>query len=192
VPAELVRDEAIPKLAAEINSPAMLRVLRTLQQAGHILNGQEVDQETSAILQRLSSLGLADPGYAEWPTENGPFIWVRNHNGDRVLKYLEGTLRPRLKIGTRAHTALASLPENERQAVLAAAESLQTREPDSWPRELVVRLSPDKPVYLMRVTPDLRAFLTVLDSGGIELSDVVREDTLRLFLERYRAGGRVG
>jgi hypothetical protein len=192
MPAELVQDEAIPELAAQVNSPAMLGVLRILQQAGFIQNGREADQETLAALQRLAALGLADPGYAESPAANGPFIWVRNHNGDRVLKYLEGTLGPKLRVGPRAHTALASLPERERHAVLGAAESLQIRQPTSWPRDLIVRLNPNQPMYLMRVTRELRAFITVLDSGDIELSDVVREDTLHLFLERYRAGGRAG
>jgi hypothetical protein len=192
MPAEIVRDEDVPQLAAQIDSAAMLRVLRLLQQTGFIQNGQEVDQETLAILQRLASLGLADPGYAESPAANGPFIWVRNSNGERVLKYLEGTLGPRLRVSRLAHTVLASLSEKERQSVLAAVEWLLTRPPASWPRELLVRLDPDKPAYLMRVTPELRAFITVLDSGGIELTDIVREDTLRLFLERYRAGDRVG
>jgi hypothetical protein len=47
-------------------------------------------------------------------------------------------------------------------------------------------------VYLVRVSPELRAFVRVLDSGSLELFDVMREETLRLFLERYRAGSRAG
>jgi hypothetical protein len=192
MPAELLPDAAIPALAAQIDSPAMLRVLRHLRQVGFIQNGPDLDPATFEILQRLAGLQLVDPGYAESPTESQPFIWVRNHNGDRVLKHFEGTVDSKLKVHPRAHTALASLPERDQQAVLAAAEFLLTRDPAAWPRDLVERLSPDKPVYLLRVTDELRAFFTLLDSGGIELSDIVREDTLRLFLERYRAGSKAG
>jgi hypothetical protein len=76
--------------------------------------------------------------------------------------------------------------------VLGAAEALQKADPASWPRDKVEPLSQEKRVYLLRATPQLRAFIRVLDSGGMELFDVVREDTLRLFLERYRAGARTG
>jgi hypothetical protein len=145
----------------------------------------------------LKALGLVDPGY-DGPANGKPFIWVGNGNGARVLKYLEtspsheAALESKLQIHPRARTALASLPEKDQLAVLSAAEALQAAEPASWPREKVDRLSPDKPVYLLRVSPELRAFIRVLDSGGIELFDIVREETLRLFLERHRAGGRVG
>lgn len=197
MPAALVPQERIPELAAQIDSPAMLRVLRRLQQAGFLINGHDVDQETLGILQRLTDLGLVDPGY-DGPTDRKPFIWVSNGNGERVLKHLEASPRhgaafeSKLTIHPRAHTALASLPEKDQRAVLAAVEALQTAHPDAWPCEKVDHLSPDKSVYLLRVSPELRAFLRVLDSGGIELFDIMREETLRLFLERYRAGSRVG
>ncbi|HEV3260055.1 MAG TPA: hypothetical protein VG013_24565 [Gemmataceae bacterium] len=197
MPAALVPDDRIPELAAQIDSPAMLRVLRRLREVGFMQNGADVDDETIAILQRLTTLGLADPGY-DGPTHGKPFIWVSNGNGQRVLKYFEtspqheAALESKLTIHPRAHTALASLPEKDQLAVLDAAEALQTGDPTSWPREKVDRLSPDKPVFLLRVSPELRAFIRVADSGGIELFDIVREETLRLFLERYRAGSRVG
>jgi hypothetical protein len=41
-------------------------------------------------------------------------------------------------------------------------------------------------VYSLRVSPELWAFIRLLDSGGIELFDIVPEETLRLFLERSR------
>jgi hypothetical protein len=44
----------------------------------------------------------------------------------------------------------------------------------------------------VKVTPELRAFVRTVESGGMELFDIVREDTLRLFLERYRAGSKAG
>jgi hypothetical protein len=88
MPATLVPNEAIPKLAAQIDSPAMLRVLRHLQQTGFLLNGQATDQRTLDILRRLADLGLVDPGY-DGPTAGKPFIWISNGNGERVLKHLE-------------------------------------------------------------------------------------------------------
>src|SRR5205807_2510537 len=86
MPAELVRNEAIPELAARVD-PEMLRVLRRIQQAGFILNGGDVDQKTADILQRLAELGLIDPGYGG-PTDGKPYQWVSNSNGSRVLRYL--------------------------------------------------------------------------------------------------------
>jgi hypothetical protein len=197
MPAALVPPERIPELAAQIDSPAMLRVRRWLREAGFIQNSPEVDQETAATLQRLTDLGLVDPGY-DGATRRKPFIWVSNGNGERVLKYFEAApsreaaLASKLQIHPRARTALASLPEKDQLAVLAAADALQAADPASWPHDKVDRLSPDKPVNLLRATPELRAFIRVLDSGGIELFDIVPEETLRLFLERYGAGSRVG
>lgn len=191
MPAAIVPNEAIAQLAARVDSPAMLRVLRLLQRRGFLMNGTAVDEETTVILKRLADLGLVDPGYAG-PTAGEPFIWVSKHNGERVLKHFEANRRYQVKIHPRARTALESLSETDREAVGTAVDALLIHDPDSWPREQAVRLNPDKPAYLLKVTPDLRAFLTVLAPGDIELSDIVREETLRLFLERYRAGGQVG
>src|SRR5262245_46694623 len=116
MPAALVPNEAIPALAARIASPAMLRVLRHLQQAGFITNGQGLDEETRDILQQLTDLGLVDPGFAV-PTDGKPFVWVSNHNGERVLRYLETTFGPKIKIQTWARTALESLSDTDREAV---------------------------------------------------------------------------
>lgn len=191
MPANLVPNETIPELAARMDSTSMLRVLRHLRQTGFISNTSSLDKETFDILQRLASLGLADPGY-EGPTNGLPFIWVSNHNGERVLSYLETSpdqqkrLKSKVMVNPRAGIALSSLSENEQLAVLAAAEGLYGHDPASWPRHAVRRLSPDKPTYLLRVSPDLRAFIK-FESGGIELVDIVREKTLQLFLERQEA-----
>ena len=193
MPADLVSDVDIPQLAARI-SPAMLQALRLLKQHGFIQNGPEVDKTVATILRRLVSLGLVDPGYAG-PTDGEPFIWVSNGNGERILRHLENSPEnPKLKIKlhSRAETALTSLPEIEQVKVLAAAEALLGRDPGSWPREEATRLDPDKPVFLLRVSPELRAFVTLEDGGNLELFDIVREETLRLFLERYRLGSGVG
>src|SRR5947208_4687598 len=116
MPAELVPNENIPKLAAQINSPAVLMVLRALQQTGFIMNGQDIDRETIDILERLAALGLVDPGY-DGPTDGKPFIWVSNHNGERVLRHLEAKapFGNKVQVHPRARTALASLSERDRQ-----------------------------------------------------------------------------
>ncbi len=65
---------------------------------------------------------------------------------------------------------------------------LLIRDRDSWPSTQVVLLDPDKPVYLLNATPDLRAFMTVLGPGEVELTDIMQEKTLRMFLEANRTG----
>jgi hypothetical protein len=191
MPANLVSPEDIPRLAARIDSPTLLRALRRLRHVGFIMNNGGVDQETAAALGRLTELGLADPGY-EGDAAETPFLWVSNLNGERVLKHLEATVSPRLAVHPRARTALASLPAAERDAVLATVEVLLARDPASWSRKEVSRVTPDKSDYLARVTPELRAFIRVPEAGSVELVDVVPEDTLRLFLERYGTGSKVG
>ncbi len=197
MPAELLPNEAIAAVASRVTSPAMLRVLHQLQQSGFIMNGPGVDEETFEALKRLADLGLVDPGY-DGPANGKPFIWVSNHNGQRVAKYFESTpfreenLKLKLEIHPRARTALASLSEREQWAVISAAEALRATEPADWPPEKVAALEGEKHVYLLQVPPDLRAFIRILGTDTIELFDIVREETLRLFLERYRSGSGVG
>jgi hypothetical protein len=196
MPADLVPPEAIPQLAAQIDSPSLYWVLRYLQKAHSILNGRDVDDNLADFLQRLTNLGLADPAYTV-PTDGKPFLWTRNGNGSRVLRYLESSpacqerLEPRFKTNHRAHTALASLPDRDQLRALLAVEEFQTRDPASWPGEETVRLGEDKPLFMVRVSPELWAFIKVLDSGDTELTDLVPEGTLRLFLEKQRAGAKV-
>jgi hypothetical protein len=87
MPAALVPDDRIPELAAHLESPATLQVLRHLREAGFLLNGADLAPETAAVLRRLTDLGLVDAG-SDGSTHGMPFIWVSNGNGERVLKYL--------------------------------------------------------------------------------------------------------
>jgi hypothetical protein len=196
MPADLVPPEAIPQLAAQIDSPSLYWVLRYLQKAGTIRNGRDVDDELAGILQRLTNLGLVDPGYAV-PTDGKPFLWTRNGNGSRVLRHIESSpvcqerVQPRFTINHRARTALNSLPDRDQLRALLAVEEFRTRDPASQPREETIRLGEDKPLYQVRLSPELWAFIRVLDSGEIELADLVPEGTLRLFLEKQRAGAKV-
>jgi hypothetical protein len=64
-------------------------------------------------------------------------------------------------------------------------ESLVLHDQSTWPAERVLRISQDKPVYLLHVTPDLRAFIRVsTPAAEIELFDLVREEALNMFRER--------
>jgi hypothetical protein len=147
-----------------------------------------------SVWRRLAALGLVDPGYSNGPTNEPPIIWVSNPNGKRVLRHIETSpelaarLESKVTVSPRARTALTSLSETDQLAVWSAVEALQGRVPTSWPREELWSLSPNKQEYLLRVSPDLRAFIRVLDSGAIELFDLVREEALQLFLERQPSG----
>ena len=184
MPATLVPNEAIPQLAGPVDSPVILKLLRRLQERGFIHNGTAVDKEEASALKRLTHLGLADAGYSEAPASQ-PFIWVSNGNGERVLKYLESKQRYKVVINPRARTALTALSDDDRDSVRAVIEALILHDAGEWPADRALRISEDKPVYLLRVTPDLRAFVRVSGPGAeVELLDLVREETLDLFRER--------
>jgi len=161
----------------------MLKVLRRLKERGYIQNGADINQETADALHRLTELGLVDPGYEETATGK-PFIWVSNGNGERVIKHLETNHRYKVVISSRARTALAALSDEDRESVRAGMEVLVLHDLGAWTSDRVMRISKDKPVYLLRVTPDLRAFIRVsAPSAEIELYDLVREEALNLFRE---------
>jgi hypothetical protein len=191
MPATLIPNKEIPGLAAQIDSPAVLSMLRHLQKAGLVLNGEDIDKGVTAILQRLTELDLVDVGYAGTETDR-PSLWTINGNGLRVLRHIEtsplqANLEPRFKIHPRARPALATLSDWEQTKVLLAVEALQNSSQKSWSSEDVVPLGDSRHLYLLRIAPDLRAFIKVPDSGEIELFDIVREETLQFFLERLRA-----
>jgi hypothetical protein len=177
MPADLFPNAEIPGLAAKIDSPAILEILARLEEEGFMFNSPNLDQETAAILQQLANQGLADPGYTG-PTTGPPYLWTRNSNGSRALRY---ALQSKLMINPRARTGLSSLSEKDQLAVLQTAVALRNCEPSSWPKGKAIRLDEHEPVYLLRVTPDLRAFIHILDSGEIELFDIVRKEALQLF-----------
>jgi hypothetical protein len=194
MPADLVPQTAIPDLAARVDS-SMYWVLLYLKRAGFIRRG--VDDRLVEVLRRLTGLGLVDPGY-DGSVPGEPYLWTGNGNGGRVLKHIEITpvlqdaVAPRFSIHARARTALASIPDRDRLQTLLAVDALVTRDPGSWPKAEAVALGAEKQVYLVRVTPELRAFIRVLDPQRIELFDLVREDTLQQFLEHQGARSTVG
>jgi hypothetical protein len=196
MPAELVPQVAIPDLAAKVDSPALLWMLQYLQKAGFISRGRGIDEKEAQILQQLTDLGLVEPG-SDGTTTDKPSLWIRNGNGARVLKYIETTpalreaLEPRFTIADRASTALATLSEDDQLRTLLVVDALLAREGDSCPTEEVRRFSTDYLIFLVRITPELRAFLLVQNSGEGKLLDLVREDTLQRFLAQQGVGSKV-
>jgi hypothetical protein len=123
-----------------------------------------------------------------------PYERVFGENGAWFQEAAPGALdraltESRLQVHSRARPALAALSQGDRRLVIEAASALQESAPDRWPKDRVVRITDTEPVYLLRVSPDLRAFIRVTESGRIELSDLVREDTLQMFRERQRPAG---
>jgi hypothetical protein len=97
----------------------------------------------------------------------------------------------RLKISPLAHNILSALSDTDRHAVISLVSSLDLNDFSLLPHR-VLRLNSDRPVYTLQPTEKLRAFVRILDSGEIELLDIIPEETLRLFLEQSRTGSAVG
>jgi hypothetical protein len=170
-----------------VASPVMLKLLRRLKERGFIQNGAQANEETADALKRLTELALVDAGYADSPTGK-PFIWVSNSNGERALKYLESKYRYKVVINPRARTALAAMSDDDRESVRAAIDALVLHDEGAWPADRVLRITQGKPVYLLNVTPNLRAFIRLsAPAAEVELFDLVREETLNLFRERQTA-----
>jgi len=111
--------------------------------------------------------------------EGSRFEWPPSGGLEQAL------LEARLKIHPRALTALSTLSSDVRRSVIGIIAELQKTAPDSWPKQKVIGISDDEPIYLVNLPGQLRAFVRFLDTGEIELFDIMREETLRLFRERY-------
>jgi hypothetical protein len=104
----------------------------------------------------------------------------------------QAQLEARLKLHARGSTALGALSWRDRDAVLKAAAALQTSDPASWPAEVVSQHRPDEPLYVLRVPPEMLVLIEALEHGGIEVIDIMREETMRLWVEHSRAGSQAG
>jgi hypothetical protein len=101
--------------------------------------------------------------------------------------------RGKIKLSRRAEIALDTLPEETRRRVLDAVLSLPAPGPAHWPADRVKPLATNgSPTYLLRVTPELRAFVAPADPDGIELLDIVRKETLEQFREGDQDAGVQG
>jgi hypothetical protein len=84
-----------------------------------------------------------------------------------------------VKVNRRAAHAVDRLAADDRQDLSQALSQLQGREPVDWPKDKVVRLPDPNPLYLLRVSDGLRAFLSCSPTNELELLDLVHADTLQ-------------
>lgn len=134
-----------------------------------IVRGEKLKVERLVPYERVSSGTI------------GELFFVASRPGEFERALSEA----KLKIHSRAKTALDALSETDRRKVIESADTLQHTPPGNWPKEKVIPLG-ENGMYLLRVTPELRAFIRINDGEQIEVVDLVREDTLHLFLERQR------
>lgn len=92
-----------------------------------------------------------------------------------------------LKVHRLARTMLDGLSEAERQRIVDAASALLRSEPQDWPQDQAILLSGDKPLYLLRVPPDLCALVVPAD-GALELRYAGYEETLQHLAASRRNG----
>lgn len=86
--APLATQDKIPELAQKVG-PAELKMLHRLKAVGgSILNGKDVDVATAKTLEQLANDLLVDVGYADH-SNNQPYVWTLNGNGERVLQHIE-------------------------------------------------------------------------------------------------------
>jgi hypothetical protein len=93
------------------------------------------------------------------------------------------TLRP------RARTALSTLEPETREAAVRTVVGLLDTPPDDWPGQVVKR---DQGGWALRMVPipgGFWAFILPQPVGRAELLDILRDDTLRLFLAQYQTAG---
>lgn len=89
----------------------------------------------------------------------------------------------RVKVGRLASTAIDQLAEHERFRLIEEVNALAALPPNQWPEEKLLLLEGDSPGYLLNGPLDLRIFLKPIEPEGVEILDIVREETLRHFME---------
>lgn len=87
-----------------------------------------------------------------------------------------------LRVNPQAQIPFNTLSKLESDQLLQAVWSLRGLDPGHWPPEKVKLLATNgTPTYLLYVSDELRAFITPVPNGQIELVDIVHKDTLKLF-----------
>ncbi|MFO0863929.1 MAG: hypothetical protein U0744_04630 [Gemmataceae bacterium] len=94
---------------------------------------------------------------------------------------------PRIVTHARAAKTFDSLSDDDRKAVIESVSRLDP-DPSKWLGNNIAKI-PDKPIYLLRVTPDLRAFIRILEDGNVELFEIVREAVLQLLISQVTKTG---
>jgi hypothetical protein len=88
----------------------------------------------------------------------------------------------RYTLHSRALQALNVLTPGEQERIRRKLSEVLSLPPEHWQERGTVRLSPDEPLYLVRVDDSLRV---ILREGGErpEVEDIVRHETLQWFRE---------
>jgi hypothetical protein len=107
--------------------------------------------------------------------------------GDSIRPFLD----QRVRVERRAATVMDFLSEAERLSVIEQAWILATTQLSKWPESKVIPLQEEPRTFLLSVPPDLKVFVQPVADGTIKVLDVVREDTLRQYMES-EADGREG
>jgi hypothetical protein len=118
--------------------------------------------------------------------------------GDEVGRLAGHDIRPaldspsitgRVMISELARTVLDALSPPERKGVLETVDGLRGHDPAQWPESEALGSGCQGETYSVRVTPGLRAFVRPLGPSGIELFNLMREETLQWFRESMGATG---
>lgn len=89
----------------------------------------------------------------------------------------------------RALMALQQLPDAEQNQVRERLTVLFEIPVEQWPAVWAKRLQEDPPLYLVRISDDLRAFVQVEDGRIPEVVDIVRRETLEAFAKAAEKNG---
>jgi hypothetical protein len=85
-----------------------------------------------------------------------------------------------LNVHYNATTAVDSLKEPYRQRLIEAVHRLENTAEANWPAAEVTRLRAPEALYVLRLPP-YRVFLTRTEDHGLQVRDIVHEETLRLW-----------
>jgi hypothetical protein len=88
----------------------------------------------------------------------------------------------------RVLPGLGVLTPAERKAVRAKVAALAGLPAEQWSRRGVVQITPEEPLYLVRIDESLRIILRERPGERPEVEDIVRHETLHWFRAAEHAG----
>jgi hypothetical protein len=143
----------------------------------------DVGQRLFVLMPPLESWARLLHGESAETTPVYPYEQVMTPDGPRFEWPPDGALvqavwESRLKVNLRARTALSTLATDLRSSIIRVVAALQRVPPEKWSKEHTTRITNDKPVYLVHLPGALRAVVRTLDTGQLELLNIVREDML--------------
>jgi len=106
---------------------------------------------------------------------------------DKEIGSLEGEFirpfldRSRIEVTDRARIAFDALYMPERIRLLNVVAPLADSDPSTWNPQTAARLDQVSNLYVVRVSPQLRAIILPKVDGTIQLIDLVRKETLKQF-----------